>query len=215
MGAVAYIDVSLVSIIVFTHPLIIGIVNHVRGQSRLTVFDFMLMALAFFGLTMVLGVDFNMLNHTGLLLGLAASLGITVMILSTTDTALAIGPVRANLHMTIWATVYFIAFAVFGPAVGLIEPLQVPLSLAGWFYILVAGVSFALGYLFFFVAATIIGATRASMLSIIEPIMMILFAVVLVGEWLTWIQWLGVALILGSLWVMETLSIRRAKPAIV
>jgi len=60
-----------------------------------------------------------------------------------------------------------------------------------------------LGDTLFFVGAAIIGATRAAMIGIVEPVLMILFAIMLVHEWLTAIQWLGVALVVLSLLVME------------
>ena len=41
------------------------------------------------------------------------------------------------------------------------------------------------------------------MISIVEPVLIVLFAIMLVHEWLTAIQWLGVALVVASLLVME------------
>jgi drug/metabolite transporter (DMT)-like permease len=78
-----------------------------------------------------------------------------------------------------------------------------PVSLKGWIAILGTGVTFTFGYTLFFVGAAIIGATRAAMISILEPVLTILFAILLVQEWLTAIQWLGVALVVASLLVME------------
>jgi drug/metabolite transporter (DMT)-like permease len=52
------------------------------------------------------------------------------------------------------------------------------------------GVSFKLAYVLFFIGATVIGTTRASILSISEPVMIIVVAVLLIDERLTPIQWL-------------------------
>ena len=60
-----------------------------------------------------------------------------------------------------------------------------------------------MGDTLFFVGAAIIGATRAAMIGIVEPVLPILYAIMLVHEWLTAIQWLGVALVVLSLLVME------------
>lgn len=203
MGAVAYIDVSLASVIFFTYPFFVAGVNHLLGRTRLSVADLLCMVAAFLGLALALGVSLTGMNATGVVLALASSFGITAMVLATTETSLALGTVRANLHMTLWAGGYFAALAVFGPLSGAMEPLRLPATAAGWFWLLAAGLSFTLGYLAFFASATILGATRASVLSILEPVMMIVLAVTLVGEVLSPAQVLGIGLVLGSLLALE------------
>ena len=211
MGAVAFIDVSLASVIIFTYPLFVAVVNHVRGEALVVRRDWGLLVLSLFGLALALGVSLDRLNATGVLLALLSSLGITVMVLLLSDTSRAVGAVRANLYMTMWGTLYFLLLGLLGPMAGLIEPMAFPQSRWAWFLVLSAAGTFTLGYLLFFSATLIIGATRASMLSILEPIMMILFAIILVGEWLGPLQWLGMALVLGSLWVMEAFPAQRDK----
>ena len=78
-----------------------------------------------------------------------------------------------------------------------------PETFKGWVGILGTGVTFTLTYTLFFFGAGIIGAARASMISIIEPVLTILIAILLVQEWLTAVQWLGVVLVVVSLLVME------------
>ncbi|MCV2871266.1 DMT family transporter [Defluviimonas sp. WL0050] len=199
MSAVAYIDVSLASVLFFTFPFFVAAVNHFRGLTRLGRAEVICMILAFLGLALALGVSLENANLTGIALALVSSLGIAVTVLATTDTSIALGAVRANLHMTLWAGAYFILLAVLGPLTGAMQPMRFPANAVGWGWVLAAGVSFTLGYLFFFIAATILGATKASVLSILEPIMMIAFAVILVGETLSPLQALGVTLVFGSL----------------
>lgn len=211
MGSVAYIDVSLSSILVFTFPLIVAGANHFNGKAPLTPLSAALIGLAFVGLTLTIGADLQSLNATGVVLALAASCGIAVMVLATTETSKAIGAIRANLHMTIWAGVYFLLLAFIGPMTGLMNPMIFPETTIGWFYIFGAAISFTGGYLLFFIAATIIGSTRASLISFSEPILMIGVAAIVLGERLIAYQYVGIAIVLASLWIMEFNQARAAK----
>lgn len=105
--------------------------------------------------------------------------------------------------MTLWAVLVFGLVAVVGPLTEIVAAPALPQTLFGWASVAVVGITFALGYLCFFVSANIIGATRTSMLSISEPIMIILFAVLLVGEKAGVVQWIGIVIVIGSLVLTE------------
>ncbi len=203
MGAVAYIDVSLAILIVFLHPFLIAIVEHFRGGSKLTPALVACASVALLGLSLALTVNLESLDPIGVGLAVIGAVAATVMVLLIVETAKNIGAVTTNFYMTLWASLYFIVVAVLGPATGLVDPIVLPTSLKGWAGILGAGVAFTMSYTLFFVGAAIIGATRAAMISILEPVLTILFAILLVHEWLTGIQWLGVTLVVASLIGME------------
>ena len=115
--------------------------------------------------------------------------------------------------MTLWAGLYFLLMAFIGPVIGVMQPMIFPETTLGWLYIFGAAISFTGGYLLFFIAATIIGSTRASLMSFAEPVLMIGVAAAVLGERLTIAQYLGIAVVLGSLWVMEFMQARSRKRA--
>ena len=115
------------------------------------------------------------------------------------DLTRVVGAPNSNLLMTIWATLIFAAVAFIGPLTGLTDAPRLPTTTAGLLFIAAVGITFSLGYLCFFLSAHIIGVARTSLLSTSEPIMIILFAVLLVGQTVTPIQWLGILLVIGSL----------------
>ena len=121
-----------------------------------------------------------------------------------------IGPVTANFFMTGWTSIYFLLIVWLGPETGWIEAASYPESTRGWLAIVATGISFTFGYVLFFLGAVIIGSSRASMLSIAEPILIILVAILLVDEWLSPIQWMGLSLVIASLVVIE---LPKKKPA--
>ena len=210
LGSIIYIDISLANIILFLYPFPIAVVAHYRGEAKLGPVTIALLILATVGLALVLGVKFNSTDPRGIALAVMGLIAFSFMIISMADLTREVGAPNSNLLMTLWAVLVFGLVAVVGSLTEIVAPPALPHTLFGWASVAVVGITFALGYLCFFVSANIIGATRTSMLSISEPIMIILFAVLLVGEKLSVVQWIGIIIVIGSLALTE--GVRRQSP---
>ncbi|MBM3523529.1 MAG: DMT family transporter [Alphaproteobacteria bacterium] len=203
-ASIRYIDISLASIVLFMYPFPVAIAAHLRGETRLTPIVLVLMLLATLGTVLVIGVSLDSLDWRGLALACLGMAAFSVMIIAMSDLTRAVGAPNSNLLMTLWSLGLFALVALAGPPTGLVSRIEVPHNPTGWAFTGVVGMTFALGYLCFFISATLIGAARASLLSTSEPVMMILCAVVLVGEALSPLQWAGVVVVIGSLTLSET-----------
>jgi drug/metabolite transporter (DMT)-like permease len=84
--------------------------------------------------------------------------------------------------------------------------LNLPAGIRGWTGFLGVGIAYTVGITLFFAAIPMLGATRAAMMSNIEPIFGIVGAALVLGESVSIIQGCGILLVLGSIILMETIK---------
>ncbi len=88
----------------------------------------------------------------------------------------------------------------------LIGEIAEPRSNAGWFALAGNGIAYCVAWVAFFAGARILGATRASVLSLVEPPAAALGAWLLFGETYSPLQWCGFCIVLAAIFMFEKLS---------
>lgn len=172
---------------------------------------FLCIGAAIGGLALVFGVRFGSIDGIGVALSVLGMVAITLLVFSVADVSKSVGPVAANFYMTLWSSLYLLIVLLIGPALGWSDAIALPNSITGWAAILATGVTTTAGYVLFFVGARIVGTTRAAIWTITEPLFAIFIAIALVNEWLSALQWIGVAIVVGSLFKFETNSRSRGR----
>jgi drug/metabolite transporter (DMT)-like permease len=198
IGSVAHIPVGLAVLIYATHPILLALIFHLQGVEPLTSRKLALAFTVLVGLAFVLGGGLDRPNAIGVALAALASLAVCVVILlgarAQRDGATA---TQVNLVMIAVATI------VCGAATTLGGAWSFPAGMTGWLGLAGAGGGVTVGLVAFFAAFRFIGPVRATMLSNVEPLLGVLFAVAVLGESLSRLQWTGVALAVAALVLFE------------
>lgn len=197
LGSVVHIPISLVVLIYFLHPLFVAIIAHVSGGERLTLLRALCALVVLLGLGLALGPAADQLSGPGIGLALLAAVAVSFMILGNARAQEEANSVLVNFYMVAVTTVVLLVVTL------ITETLQVPATALGWVGVLGTGLGFTVGLITFFAAFPFIGAVRATMISNIEPLFGIFFAMAVFGETLSGVQWLGAALVIAGLIAME------------
>lgn len=197
LGSVEFIPVGLAILIFFLHPMLVAIAEPLLRRQRPTrqhiVWGLVILA----GLGLTLGFDLVGLDWRGIALALLGAVACAAMIIGNATAMRRAGTMLVNFYMVATSTVIV---AVLLAATG---ATALPGTGVGWVGILGTGAGFTVGLLCFFAAIPLIGAVRATMISSIEPVLGILFAMAIFGEQMVLLQWFGVALVVGGLVGME------------
>lgn len=197
LGSIASIDISLAILIFYLHPVMLAWIGQLRGTYRLTLTRLCSCAIILAGLALALSVRFTQLAPSGIALAFLGASAASAMLVVNGDAVQEAGSILVNFYTALTALCFIgIASAVVGDVV-------VPVTALGWFGTVGAGAAFCLGLVLFFAAIPTIDVARASLIAIVEPLLGILLAMALFGERLDLLQWLGVAIVLLGLALLE------------
>src|SRR5579872_2738401 len=191
--AIQRIPVSLAALLVFTYPLPVALLGRLRGEP-LRPARLVAIAAAFVGLAVALGVEIGELDLLGIASATVCSFTYAFGVFYFGDATRGADPMVVTLHATATAAAIFVPLAALDGALTLMPGSA--LGLVG-----VAGVAFTYlaGVICFFAALIRIGPLKTALLAQLEPVVSILSAVLILGEQLSLVQSVGVAVVLGAL----------------
>jgi drug/metabolite transporter (DMT)-like permease len=197
LGAVAYIPVNLTILIYFLHPLLIGLVIRYLGHESVSGLSVLALCIAILGLTIAIGCKWADLNPVGVSLAFLSAISCTVMIVGNSITMRNIDAILVIFYMVLSAAVILgVAHLFYGRTLW-------PDNAVGWIGFFGVGVAYTVGVTLFFAAVPMLGAMRATMITNLEPIFGIIFAMLILGEHVSVLQAFGMSLVLFSIITME------------
>jgi drug/metabolite transporter (DMT)-like permease len=194
LGAIQYMPVSLAVLIFYTGPFLVIIISKFTENEPITILRLLAISIAFLGLILALEVRSTGLPPIrGILFAFMAAIGMAAFVSVSSLTIRAASLQVVNLYSLFGGTLLFGLFLLVmgGPSNTITQ--SGLLNLCG------SGLSIAIAYVAFYSGLRIIGPTRTSMLMNSEPIFTVILAAALLGERLSYSQFLGAGLVIAGI----------------
>lgn len=190
-NGIHYLPASLTGLLLYTYPALVSLLAVLVGDERCTVQKGVALVICSAGLVLILGASFAGARLEGVLSVLGAAVIYSCYILIGNRILKSLDPLVTSLYVCSSAG---LAFLLYGLASGDLLLKMVP---AGWLSILgIAVFPTLFGVIGFFAGLRLIGATNASIISMLEPLITVLLSALLLGERIGWLQGLGGAVLL-------------------
>ena len=221
MGAVGYaaqasfyfsalerLDATLVALTFYVYPVLVMAVAVAVGRERTSQRRLCALAIALSGIALVLlGATTGRFDGVGALLALGSALTYTGYIMAGDRVGVGVQPVALAALVCVGG---FLTFLVTGAARG---GTDLGFDPVGWLWLsAIALVSTVGAILLFFAGLARVGPSTAALLSILEPVVTVTGAALVFGESLTPIQWVGGAVVLAAVVLVQGPG-RNGRPA--
>jgi drug/metabolite transporter (DMT)-like permease len=193
LSSVYFIKVSLAVVLLYSFPLLVGILAAVSGRERIALPKALALLVAFGGLVMAIGLETESVDWRGVALVLMAALGIAGNLTFSGPYLDGVDSLTVNVWNNFWGAVALGAYlalsgGVAWPATGL-----------GWAALGAVVGCYILGLAFMFGALKYLPPSQAAVMLNLEPVISIIVAGLLLHEVTQLLQGLGVLIMLGAL----------------
>lgn len=193
LSAIGAIPLGLAILVFYLFPLVATVLLGICGWEKLGWRTIAAIVLAFAGLALALDPRGGGLNIAGVALALVGALGLGVVIAVSSRVFRAGDSRPVTLYMAAVAGVVLVALcAVRGE-------FRLPQNGLGWIGFVGAAGFYAFAMIAFFIAISMVGPVRASLLSYVEPVTAAGLGVTLLSETLAPLQVTGIALVIAAL----------------
>jgi drug/metabolite transporter (DMT)-like permease len=187
------IPLALAVLVFYLFPLLAAVILGVCRWEKFSWQSGAAILVAFGGLALALDPRGHDLNIEGLLLAFGAALGLALVVTISSRVFRSGDSRPLTLYMAAIAAVLLSALcAVRGQFV-------LPATTVGWIGFVGAAVFYGFAMISFFIAMSMVGPVRASLLSYTEPVIAAGLGVIVLGEPLSAVQVVGIALVIVAL----------------
>jgi drug/metabolite transporter (DMT)-like permease len=193
LTAIGAIPLALAVLVFYLFPLVATVILAVCGWEKFGWPTIAAIVLAFAGVTLALDPHGGRLDFVGVALALGAALGLGIVIAVSSRVFRAGDSRPVTLYIAaVAALVLIVLCAAHGEFV-------LPQTGFGWLGFVGTSVFYAFAMIAFFIAISMIGPVRVSLLSYAEPVVAAGLGVTLLGETLVPLQIAGITLVITAL----------------
>jgi drug/metabolite transporter (DMT)-like permease len=192
LTAVAFIPVGLAVILLYTAPFFVALLAVLMGRDRMTAVKAATMVLAFAGVALAVGTDFSHLEPRGILAGLAAALGLVLMI------SVAGAWMRRFEPLTLSTLASLLLLLPIGAYLAGTGRFALPRTEAGWIGLAGATLCYLFGNLCWVMAMRLVAPIRMAVIMNLEMPISIAIGAAFLGERLSLLQLTGATLIIAA-----------------
>jgi drug/metabolite transporter (DMT)-like permease len=190
-NSIHYLPASLTGMLLYTYPALVTVLAVFVGDERFTIQKGLALIICSAGLVLLLGASFEGARLEGVLSVLGAAVIYSCYIIIGNRILKNLDPLVTSFYVCSSAG---LAFLIYGLARG---ELLFDMSTSGWLSILgIAVLPTLFGVIGFFAGLRLIGATNASIISMLEPLITVVLSALLLGERITALQGSGGAVLL-------------------
>ena len=191
--AIHHIDISLSILILCLFPVVIAIILHIQGLEFVNSIQWTCIFLVLIGLSLLILNDESTISLLGIFYSIMGMICAVITTLLSNKLTNKIGALTTTFYLTLWGFIILLLLLLFT------NDYSPPQTNLGWVAIFING-TFNIGaWAFFFAGMQRIGATRASMLTSVDPIFAAIIAYILFDQFFSSIQWIGFFLVIVSL----------------
>lgn len=193
LKAIHLLPVSIAILAYFIYPLLTGIAGAATGVDRVGWRALTVAGIAFLGLALMLGQDIGGLSWEGLAYAFG---GAVLRVSSLLGTRAWLSGTDARV--TTWYSMVpsTILFLIAAAASG---EWHMPAHAWGWAAFFVAAIATTASTLLIYMSANTVGPFRTALAMNLEPMLTLIFSMILLGDILTPVQLLGAGIMIGSL----------------
>jgi len=190
--ASSYIGTGLTMVIFFTYPAIVVIINKFLYKTNISGIYYASITVILIGMLFLADLGDTKFSITGIILGLLSALGYGCYIAASQNVR-NVDPVLSTCIVSLGCAFTGIIFVLFKGT------FSIPYEISTWVNIFgMALISTALPILLLLEAMKYISSTKASILSVLEPVFVVIFGIILLDEQVSLMQGFGVIIVLSG-----------------
>ena len=194
----SFVPIALAVLVFYLFPIVTTLAAWSLGRERPSWRVGAVIVIAFGGLVLALDVTGATVNLAGIALAFAAAVGVAIAVLGIDTLVGHGGDARPVMFWMTGASIVLCAAII---ATNL--PAAFPATTTGWAAFVGSTVIFIYAYIGFFVAVTLIGPVRLTVLANIEPVVTLPLGFFILGQLLSPIQLVGGAIVVGALLLLH------------